>query len=136
MSTLRIADSFSLYPGLRHCDISDDSGEEFYHKVLNEKFAEAFQNSSVLEVDIDGTAGYAPSFLDEAFGNLVFDFSLDVVKRHLVVKSDDEPSWLEMLATETFPQWEQRRHKGEKPKKTSEHAEWFRLENDSLIRSR
>ena len=34
METINIKD-FSEYPGLRHCSISDDSGEEFYHKILN-----------------------------------------------------------------------------------------------------
>ncbi len=135
MSTLRIADSFSMYPGLRHCDVSDDSGEEFYHKLLNARFAEVLENKGVLDVDLDGTAGYAPSFLDEAFGNLVFDFTLETVRKHLKVKSEEEPSWLDMLENETFPQWESRRNSGEKPKKTGRHPAWFRMEDTSLTRT-
>ena len=75
---------FSEYPGLRHCSISDDSGEEFYHEILNYKFKECFERDETLIVNIDYTAGYAPSFLDEAFGNLVFDFSLLNIKKLLI----------------------------------------------------
>lgn len=34
----------------------------------------------MLLVDLDGTSGYPSSFLDEAFGELVYDFSLEEVK--------------------------------------------------------
>ena len=37
MKTIYIKD-FSEYPGLRHCSISDDSGEEYYHSILNKEF--------------------------------------------------------------------------------------------------
>ena len=43
MKTINIYD-FSEYPGLRHCNISDDSGEEFYHKILNKSFYKALKN--------------------------------------------------------------------------------------------
>ena len=36
----------------------------------------SFETKIKLQVVLDGTAGYAPSFLDEAFGNLVYDFGL------------------------------------------------------------
>ena len=31
-NTIYIKD-FTEYPGLRHCSISDDSGEEYYHSI-------------------------------------------------------------------------------------------------------
>ena len=37
MKTIRVFD-FTEYPGLRHCSISDDSGEEYYHKILNKEY--------------------------------------------------------------------------------------------------
>ena len=107
--TISILESFSEYPGLRHCSISDESGEEFYHKVLNSEFKTVIDNQLLLVVNLDGTAGYAPSFLDEAFGNLVFDFSLDTVKSHIKIVSIQEPSWIELIENQTYVEWEERR---------------------------
>ena len=42
MDIIKVKD-FSEYPGLRHCSISDDSGEEYYHKILNSKFKETYE---------------------------------------------------------------------------------------------
>ena len=132
MLTVKVLD-FSEYPGLRHCSVSDDSGEEFYHKILNKKFYEALEKNESLLIDLDFTAGYAPSFLDEAIGNLVYDFSLDKVKQILNIKSDEEPDWINKLKTETYPQWENRRVKKEAPKKTGKHEQWYRWDNNKII---
>lgn len=66
--------NYSLDPGPRYVRQGEDSGEDYYHKVLNHEFYEALISGQVLEVSLDGTSGYASSFLDEAFGNLVYDF--------------------------------------------------------------
>ena len=109
ISILKILKDFTEYPGLRHCSISDNSGEEFYHRVLNKAFKEAYEQNEKLIVDLDDTAGYAPSFLDEAFGNLVFDFSREIVSKNLELISNQEPLWKDMIKNETFNQWEERR---------------------------
>lgn len=70
--------SFSQSPGPRYCEQGEDSGEEFYHKVLNTAFVEALGKKIHLEIILDGADGYASSFLDEAIGNLVFDFGESV----------------------------------------------------------
>ena len=72
MKTISVLENFSEFPTLRYCNISDNSGEEFYHKVLNKEFKVAYEKKEKLIVNLDYTAGYAPSFLDESFGNLVF----------------------------------------------------------------
>lgn len=131
--TISILESFSEYPGLRHCSISDESGEEFYHKVLNSEFKTVIDNQLLLVVNLDGTAGYAPSFLDEAFGNLVFDFSLDTVKSHIKIVSIQEPSWIELIENQTYVEWEERRLTESVPKITADHEPWFRLSNGNLI---
>lgn len=131
--TISILESFSEYPGLRHCSISDESGEEFYHKVLNSEFKIVIDNQLLLVVNLDGTAGYAPSFLDEAFGNLVFDFSLDKVKSHIKIVSTQEPSWVDLIENQTYVEWEERRLSGSIPKITADHDPWFRLSNGNLI---
>lgn len=129
-----ILSDFSEYPKLRYCDLSDNSAEKFYHNILNERFAVAYEGNIILEVNIDNTAGYTSSFLDEAFGNLVYDFSLEVVKKYLVIVSLQEPYWLDMLYNETYNQWEARRKNNQQPKKTTAHSPWFKLIDGKLER--
>ncbi|MDR2684960.1 MAG: STAS-like domain-containing protein, partial [Prevotellaceae bacterium] len=81
----------------------------------------------------DNTAGYASSFLDEAFGNLVYDFTSEIVKNNVEIISIQEPHWKDMIENQTYKQWEERRKKSESPKVTSNHKEWYRLENNNLV---
>ncbi len=124
-NTIKIRD-FTEYPGLRHCTISDHSGEEYYHEILNEAFKDAFENKHKLCVDLDDTAGYPPSFLDEAFGNLVFDFGLENVRKHIKIRSTQEPNLKEEIK-DTFTKWQKRKEKKDKPKKTGNYQNVFRL---------
>ena len=123
---------YSEYPGPRYSNQGDCSGEDFYHKKLNEAFADAFEEDNVLTVNLDGTAGYASSFLDEAFGNLIFDFTAAIVKPKIKIISNQEPDWEEMIINEVFADWEQRRLDNESPKKTEMHGPWFRFIEGSL----
>lgn len=132
MKTISVLENFSEFPGLRHCDISDKSGEEFYHTVLNTSFKEAYETKDKLTVDLDKTAGYASSFLDEAFGNLVYDFTLEVVRRNVIIISIQEEHWKDMIENQTYLQWEERRKSGQRPKVTKNHPAWFRLVNEVL----
>ncbi len=124
--SLSILHDFSEYTGLRYCSISENSGEEFYHEILNKAFYDAISNDVKLTIDLDNTAGYSPSFIDEAFGNLIYDFSLELVKNNLVIISLQEPHWLEMLTNETYKLWEERRQKKSFPKITKDHNAWYR----------
>jgi len=121
-----IAD-YSKSPGPRYCRQGDDSGEDFYHKVLNEKFKNAFEQKLELEVNLDGPDGYASSFLDEAFGNLVFDFGLENIQSRVKIVSNEEPEWIEMIEKETYVQWELRRKDKQNPTKTIDHEAWWRF---------
>jgi hypothetical protein len=132
MVKINIAEEFSENPGLRHCSVSDESGEEFYHKILNNSFYEAITKNQKLTLDLDGGSGYAPSFLDEAIGNLIFDFGLEKVSNSLIIISNDEPEWIDYLQQETYKQWENRRINGEEPKKTTTHQPWYRLRGDRI----
>ena len=123
---------FSELPGLRNCSISDDSGELFYHKVLNEAFHKAYEANEKLVVDLDNTGGYAPSFLDEAFGNLVYDFTLATVKRLVEIISKQQPHWKDMIEGKTYLQWEERRKENKPPKVTKLHDAWYRLQDNKL----
>lgn len=123
---------YSQSPGPRYCSQGDDSGEDFYHKKLNALFAEAFKNKSVLVVTLDGADGYASSFLDEAFGNLVYDFGAEIVKKYLKIISNDEDIWGTMIFEETLPEWEKRRKNNEHARVTQTHDAWFRVVNGDL----
>jgi hypothetical protein len=120
-----IAD-YSNSPGPRYCYQGDDSGEDFYHEILNKQFKTAIESKLELEINLDGPDGYASSFLDEAFGNLIYDFGLENVQKYIKIISTEEPEWIEMLEKETFVQWEQRRNNNSVPKKTIEHEPWWK----------
>ena len=132
MKSISVLANFSEFPGLRNCDISDNSGEAFYHNVLNAAFKEAYENNEQLSVDLDNTDGYASSFLDQAFGSLVYDFTLSKVKKSVIIISIEEPHWKEMIETQTYEQWESRRLSNQPPKVTLNHKPWYRLVNNVL----
>ena len=121
---------YSSITGLRHCTVMDFSGEDFYHKLLNEKFASACSSKEKLVLVLDGTLdGYSPSFIDEAIGNLVYDFTLNLVEENLQVVSNTDARWSKLILEKTFPLWEERRLKGIEPKITVNHPAWYRLVN-------
>ena len=123
---------YSQSPGPRYCIQGADSGEDFYHKELNHLFTEAYKEGAKLYITLDGADGYASSFLDEAFGNLVYDFSAAVVSDYLEIISNDEDVWRKMIKDETIPEWEKRRNNGDQAKVTEDHEKWFRLDNGEL----
>lgn len=118
---------YAQSPGPRYCIQGADSGEDFYHIKLNGIFTEAYRGDAILCITLDGADGYASSFLDEAFGNLVYDFSAVVVSNHLEIISNDEEIWAKMITEETIPEWEKRRNNNDHAKVTENHEKWFRL---------
>lgn len=134
MSEIKILTQFSESPGPRYCRQGRWSGEKFYHDILNHAFAEAYQNGDTLTLDLDGTDGYMSSFLDEAIGNLVYDFGMQVVKENLIVISREEPVWKKVIDNEVIPEWNKYKDGGTTPKKTSKknHPAWFRLIDGEL----
>lgn len=113
---LYVKTEFTEFPGLRlHCESSGVSGEDFYHNVLNKRFYEAISSKKRIVVNLDGTAGYPPSFIDESFGRLIYDFGEDLVRANLSIVSDEEPIWKDMIENSTFTKWEARRKKNLRP---------------------
>lgn len=96
-------------PGPRYIKQGESSGEDFYLSILNKKFAECIRNNSILEIELDGTSGYPSSFLDEAFGELVYDFSLEEVKKRVKINTMMFRKRKQQIEEETYPQWEKRR---------------------------
>jgi hypothetical protein len=88
---LSIAKEFSTTPGPRSKAEGEFSGEQFLATILIPKFTEAEAANETLLVDLDGTEGYATSFLEAAFGELTRRFGQQKVRAILQFKSEDEP---------------------------------------------
>jgi hypothetical protein len=86
-----IAKDFSETPGPRSRVEGDFSGEEFLEKILRPRFEQARAANETLTVDLDGTEGYATSFLEASFGGLARLFEPSLVEGLIKLKSDDEP---------------------------------------------
>lgn len=133
---INIAKDFSEYPGPRYIQQGESSGEAFYVNLLNPTFADCIRNSKSLELNLDSSAGYATSFLDEALGELVFDFTEKVVRERLVIKSEEEPEWIAFMESETYPQWEKRRLAGAIPKYSVSHKINYLDLTDNKVKQR
>lgn len=75
---------FTHTPGGRYAKESEYSAEEFREKHL----VPPLTKGERLIVDIDGTAGYGTSFLEEAFGGLARKFGSEFVEQHVEIKTD------------------------------------------------
>lgn len=124
---------FSTSPGPRYVKQGEASGELFYHQILNPAFTCGYSENKSIIINLDGVDGYMSSFLDEAFGNLVYDFGADEVMKRLSYISMEEPEWKDMIINDTYTEWEKRRKKNNPPKITHEHETWKRLQNDVLV---
>lgn len=105
---IRVLD-FAEAPGPRFIGQGKHSGEQFYVEVLNDKMAQCIKENKELEVLLDGTAGYPSSFLDQAFGELVYDFSQAIVEKRVHIVTTVNNRRKVKLENETYPQWEERR---------------------------
>ena len=109
---LRILD-YTEDPGPRYKrqdkENTNTSGEMYYISVLNSAFAECYENGKELVILLDGVSGYPSSFLDEAIGELVYDFSLEIVKSILSFETVMFRRRAKQVLEETYPQWEEKR---------------------------
>lgn len=96
MRRLKVATDFSRTPGPRRRKEGKHSGEEFREELLAPAAKSAIESGEDLVVDLDDTAGYGTSFLEEAFGGLVRNdgVSLAALLRVLKVVSEQEPDLL------------------------------------------
>ncbi len=67
-----IAEQFTRYPGPRYEKQGPYSGQKF----LNDVLIPNIERGEDITIDLDGTVGYGPSFLDEAFGGLIREGTL------------------------------------------------------------
>lgn len=94
MLTINIAKDFTHTPGARNYSDGPYSGEEFYDKLLRSAYESAIAASQKLKVILDGTEGYASSFLNEAFSLLGNDFGAENVLSNLVIVSNEVPKYI------------------------------------------
>lgn len=88
----KIAEDFSSTPGPRHIQEGNFSGELFRKEYLYPIVKKALEEDQNLLVDLDGSAGYGTSFLEEAFGGLVREEKVnkDALLKILEIKSNEE----------------------------------------------
>jgi STAS-like domain of unknown function (DUF4325) len=94
---IKIAKDFSETPGPRSKAEGDFSGEEFLEKILLPAYEQAVADDAIVLVDLDGTEGYATSFLESTFGGLARKFPPEEVLSRITFKSDDEPFLVEEI---------------------------------------
>ena len=86
---INVLRDFSDTPGARYESDGKFSAQEFYKKFLDPKFKQALLSNSKLFVELDGTYGYAPSFISESFGKLSQKYGFVNVKNHLELVTID-----------------------------------------------
>jgi hypothetical protein len=93
---IKILRDFSYTPGPRYIDEGPNSGEHFRQTILLDAMRTCIQNDEILTIDLDGTAGYGRSFLEESFGGMVRvdKVPYQAIVDHLKVVSEEEPEWI------------------------------------------
>lgn len=97
MVEINIARDFAVEPGARNYSDGPYSGEEFFDKLLKIKYLEAVNKNSKLKIILDGTDGFASSFLNEAFIRLGSEFGPDNVWNNLILVSNEIPKYIKKV---------------------------------------
>lgn len=86
-----IAKEFSRTPSARKVSEGKYSGSEL-RKIISPYINEAIHGKFQFTIDLDGTAGYGTSFLEEVFGGLVREehFKKNDLKTYLIIKSEED----------------------------------------------
>jgi len=89
---LKISKIFSRTPGPRYIREGDYSGELFRNSLLAPAIEQAIKDNDIVKIDLDGTAGYGTSFLEESFGGLIRENQLNYnsIVKHVEFVSDEE----------------------------------------------
>lgn len=94
---INIAKDFSRCPGARYPEEGNYSGKEFREQLLSPKLTEAIETGARLVIILDGSAGYATSFIEEVFGGLIREnkYTLEEILGTLNIISEEDPSYIE-----------------------------------------
>ena len=93
--TINIAKEYTQTPGGRYVKEGPFSGEDFRERRLIPLVAKAMDENCQLVIILDGGFGYAPSFLEEAFGGLIRKMQNQQVISMIHIVSDEEPKLIE-----------------------------------------
>lgn len=93
---INIARDYTKTPGGRYINEGPFSGEDFRIKILKPEFEKFISSDCEMTVILDGGYGYAPSFLEEAFGGLARETGDPKIKEIKII-SDEEPSQIEKV---------------------------------------
>lgn len=88
---INIAKDYTKTPGGRYISEGAYSGEDFREKILKKKVVEALSKQIAITVILDGGFGYAPSFLEEAFGGLARELNDCRLLSMIYIVSEEEP---------------------------------------------
>ena len=110
MRRLKISVDFSEFPGARYYEDGSESGQQFYDTVLKAAYEKSVTEKELLIIDLDGTAGYASSFLSESFGRLAETFGAKNVLRNIQIISKDEPDWKKAILEDYIPNANKRKY--------------------------
>jgi hypothetical protein len=92
--TINIAKQFTTTPGARTYDDGPFSGQEFFEKHLDGCFKQIVETDGKLTIVLDGTEGYASSFLNEAFRLLSAKYGADEVWNKIILISNEVPQYI------------------------------------------
>jgi len=92
-TVLAIAKDFAKSPGPRFEKEGPNSAEKLMNEKLLALFREILQTNGHLVIDLDGTTGYATSFLEHIFGGLAREFGKETVLKHITIKSNRVPDY-------------------------------------------
>jgi len=90
---IKVNDQFSHCPGGRFASAGEHSAEEFRENILLPAFRDDKYERII--VNLDGTAGFAASFLEEAFGGLARVVGKKEIGERLFIISNETPRYAE-----------------------------------------
>lgn len=93
-----VAKEFTTTPSARKVSEGKFSGFEL-REILTPLIRESISNRQNFTINLDGTAGYGTSFLEEVFGGLVRDehFSKNDLKTYLIIISEEDPDLIDEI---------------------------------------
>lgn len=98
---IKVADKFP-FPGARFKDLGPQSGEEFkeyliakINQIYNGDFTH--KKGSDIIIDLDGSAGYGSSFLEEGFGGLIREGVPAKIVKSITFVSLEEPELIDEI---------------------------------------
>lgn len=86
---IKVAQEFSKALGGRYARLGAYSGENFYNKILLDRYENAVADGEKLYVYLDGAGPYGSSFLDQSFGELARKKGLEAVLINIVFKTEN-----------------------------------------------